>query len=153
MKKIRNLVLGLSIFGATEAQGQSPLAPIKPVLRSGQRDTIRGLNNFYQQHRQGGIYWSLAAFSGLGLLARIVANPDRTTLNGVTIRSETDVTSLAVVGGAMALSLTVGVIKLVNSSHGKQKAAVEAYRNGQPLPRRIGLFMKPEKMKATGFQN
>ena len=97
----------------------------------------------YQRHRRGGKVWLGIGGGGLLALARVLANPSTTTINGVQTSSEVDGSAAAVVGGLfVGLPAIIGIAKLTSFTEAKEEAVDQAYRSGQPLPRSVARKLK-----------
>ena len=137
------LLFSFGLFSLTaQAQTTPPAAalpaPISQELSAGKRDTIDAIGRLFGKRRLGGKIWLGAAAGGGLTVLRAIANPNTTTTNGVRTSTEVNGSGIATVAAIfMGVPLAVGIGKLSSFSLAKQNEIVSAYRNGQPLPRRV----------------
>lgn len=143
-----SLTLCCGLYTTTQAQTAPPVTPPSGTgptteLSQGRRDTLGAIGSMYQRHRRGGKVWLGIGAGGLLALARVLASPNTTTINGVQTSSEVDGSAVAVVGGLfVGLPAIIGVAKVTGFSEAKENEVDRAYRSGQPLPRSVARKLK-----------
>ncbi|GAA4033181.1 hypothetical protein GCM10022409_16880 [Hymenobacter glaciei] len=159
------LILTFGVFSfAAQAQTTEATPPVTPAttgasapalatkgLRQGQGDTIAAIGRLYTKRRLGGKVWAgVTAGGGLALLRALGAgssNSSGSSTSGYNIqpKAQVDGGTIAVVAGIfVALPLIVGISKLSTYSETNEKAIVDAYRDGKPLPKNLINRLSPD---------
>ena len=123
--------------GSLRAQESLESQSFKQKLRGRylQNDTAQAIISLYSTRQMGGASWILGAAL---TAARIASSPNRTTVNGVVVREESNA-----VGAVFALPFVAyGVGKLMHYSNGKLETILTNYAAGQPLPRALRRKLK-----------
>lgn len=125
----------LLAVAAHPSHAQATPLPTSPKLTVTSGDTIRAVQHLFERRRQGGKNWLYISVSGLLGVARVLASPTTTTVNGYQTKSEVDGGAAAVFGlGFLGLPAGIGAGKLVRFSDKRETEVINTYATTHRLP-------------------
>ena len=127
-----NPLLAKGVYSSTSASALTA-AQWQAVAHT---DTLRAIGNLFERRRKGGQKWAYASGASILAMVRILTS---TPKNG----TQTDAGEVAAITGIMVgISTGISIGNLTAYSEKKEAAVDQAFRSGQPLPKRIRQRLK-----------
>ncbi|QNP52865.1 hypothetical protein [Hymenobacter qilianensis] len=112
-------------------------------------DTLQAIQNLFQTRRRGGRLFAIQGGAGLlgavGYLAMPVSDSSPSVFS-YTANDKIQIVSILAAAGLPLLG--VGISKISRFSKEKERALIQQYRAGQPLPAHISQRLKPKYFRA-----